>query len=80
MLPNGKTHEIPKSIDNSGIHFPLSQNMTLSTPTNQSGDGVMCDARETCKHTTETYFKRDVDLPVYSKVSTMSEFSMKSFT
>ena len=71
--------KIPKSKDISGIHFPLSQNMTLSTPTNQSGDGVMCDARETCKHTTKTSFKRDVDLPVYSKVSTMSQFSVRSF-
>ena len=41
-------------MDISGIHCPLSQNMTLSTPTNQSGEGVMCDARETWKHKAET--------------------------
>ena len=66
--------KIPKSKDISGIHFPLSQNMTLSTPTNQSGDGVMCDARETCKHTSEISFKRDGSLPINSEVCAMSQF------
>lgn len=54
------TQNAPRSTVSSLAQLPSRQSIRLSTPTNQSGEGVMWDAKDTCRTRRNTLVRGDV--------------------